>query len=183
MNAFYTVIADPYCYPGTTVLKNKAGLRSQVELDAFESRMTALRAEEPLPLGRLSVRHYQAIHRHLFQDVYPWAGKLRTVRISKNQSMFCYPENIPSQLGMLFDRLSVRRAFRQQSIDQFSKSLGSFLSNLNAIHPSEKAMAVPSLRLQPWWRIAPAIRSISIDCSRKPSCRPWSRASSAMMRR
>ena len=54
--------------------------------------MTALRADEALPGGRLAVPHYKAIHRHLFQDVYAWAGQYRTVRIAKDGSAFCYPE-------------------------------------------------------------------------------------------
>jgi len=69
----YDAIEDPYCYPGTTVLKNRAGHRTQRALTQFETAMSAQRADEPLPIGRLSVHHYQAVHRHLFQDVYPWA--------------------------------------------------------------------------------------------------------------
>jgi transposase-like protein len=49
------------------------------------------RSAEPLPAGKLTYPHYCAIHRHLFQDVYTWAGKPRTVRIAKGGSMFCYP--------------------------------------------------------------------------------------------
>ena len=71
----------------------------------FETIATAQRAEEPLPSGRLSIRHYQAIHHHLFQDVYGWAGKFRTVRLSKDESAFCYPENIVRQMHVLL-RLS-----------------------------------------------------------------------------
>ncbi|UQR61366.1 Fic family protein [Bradyrhizobium sp. C-145] len=58
-----------------------------------------------MPDGLLSVRHYRAVHHHLFQDVYPWAGKSRTVRISKDGSAFCYPEYIDSQLKQTFARL------------------------------------------------------------------------------
>jgi hypothetical protein len=58
----YDAIADPYCYPGTTVLKNIPDLRSQEDLDRFETAATGRRLLEPLPSGRLSVRHYRAIH-------------------------------------------------------------------------------------------------------------------------
>jgi len=54
------------------VLKNKLGLRDQAELSAFELLSVAVRAEEPLPVGRFSSSHYCAVHRHLFQDVYGW---------------------------------------------------------------------------------------------------------------
>jgi cell filamentation protein len=67
----YKAEADPYCYPGTTVLINRLDLRDQAELSPFEAEITSQRAAEPLPAGRLGYRHYCAIHRHLFQDVYP----------------------------------------------------------------------------------------------------------------
>jgi hypothetical protein len=50
----YEVEDDTYCYPGTTVLKNKLGLKNQDELAAFEAEITAQRASEPLPPGDLS---------------------------------------------------------------------------------------------------------------------------------
>lgn len=42
--------------------------------------MTALRAEAPLPAGLFTPAHYPRVHHHLFQDVYRWAGRYRTVR-------------------------------------------------------------------------------------------------------
>ena len=44
----YDAIEDPYCYPGTTVLKNRAGHRTQRALTQFETAMSAQRADEPL---------------------------------------------------------------------------------------------------------------------------------------
>ncbi len=82
----YQVPVDPYCYPASDVLQNKAGLETAEALEAFETAMTFARSEEPLPPGRLSVRHYCAVHHHLFQDVYAWAGKFRTVRLAKGAS-------------------------------------------------------------------------------------------------
>ena len=66
----YDAVPDPYCYPGTKVLKNLKNIRTQRALSAFEAISTAQRADEPLPTGRLSATHYRAIHHHLFQDVY-----------------------------------------------------------------------------------------------------------------
>ena len=93
----YADVPDPYCYPGTTILINRLGFRDQAKLDAFEAEVTAERATQALPTGRLGYGHYRAIHRHLFQDVYAWAGKIRTVRISKEGSTFCYPEHITAR--------------------------------------------------------------------------------------
>jgi fido (protein-threonine AMPylation protein) len=82
----YDAIADPYCYKGTAVLENIPGIREPAALIAFETVSVAQRADEPLPGGRLGIRHYCAIHRHLFQDVYRWAGQFRTVRVSKGDN-------------------------------------------------------------------------------------------------
>lgn len=131
----YDAMADPYCYPRTTVLKNRAGHRTQRALTRFESAMAAQRADEPLPAGRLSVRHYRAIHRHLFQDVYSWAGNFRTVRIGKDGSMFCYPEHIPAQMRTLFAGVRRNDCLRHLTTDEFVRKSASFVSTLNAIHP------------------------------------------------
>ena len=57
----YQAEPDPYCYPGSTILKNKADLKDEGALEEFESAMTFARASEPLPAGRFSVSHYRAI--------------------------------------------------------------------------------------------------------------------------
>lgn len=131
----YAAIPDPYCYPGTTVLKNVPGLHDPEALEAYELALSRERANQPLPRGRLSVSHYQAIHHHLFQDVYPWAGRFRTVRISKGGSMFCYPEHIASEMRRLFTELRERAYLRDLSASVFAAKTAHFLAELNAIHP------------------------------------------------
>jgi cell filamentation protein len=112
-----------------------ACLRNAEALQHYETAMTFARAEEPLPAGRLSVSHYRAIHHHLFQDVYDWAGRFRTVRLTKNASAFCYPENIAREMRRLFSWLAERRHLRSLSAVEFSRSAAHFLAELNAIHP------------------------------------------------
>jgi len=131
----YEAKDDPYCYPGTGVLKNLLDLRDQSELEAFEAEITAQRAAEPLPAGRLSYVHYRAIHRHLFQDVYSWAGKLRTVRIAKGGNAFCYPEHIDREMRRLFADLAERKYFRGLDASAFAIEAAHFLAELNAVHP------------------------------------------------
>lgn len=131
----YDTVDDPYCYRGTSVLKNRAGIRDHEALEAFEHEASLQRAEEPFPPGRLSVSHYCAIHHHLFQDVYTWAGRFRSVRISKGGSMFCYPEHIPAQMHGLFGRLRSQGLLRGLSREAFVREAAAFLTQLNAIHP------------------------------------------------
>ena len=131
----YEVADDTYCYPGTTVLINKINTRRQDVLDEFEAEMTSQRAAEPTPSGKLDYAHYRAIHRHLFQDVYKWAGKPRSVRISKGGNPFCFPENIETQANKLFAALARKNQLRGLEPARFAKEAAHFVAELNAIHP------------------------------------------------
>lgn len=131
----YDAQSDPYCHKGSTVLKNIPGFRTQRELDKFELAASTQRSDEPLPAGRLSAAHYKAIHHHLFQDVYAWAGKYRTVRIAKAGSPFCYPEHIAREMRDLFGVLKKKRMLTGLVPQDFAAAAADFLATLNAIHP------------------------------------------------
>jgi cell filamentation protein len=130
----YAASPDPYCYRGTTVLKNIPGFRDPDALERFETAITAQRFDEPLPSGQLGMRHFQAVHRHLFQDVYRWAGRLRSIRITKGNSTFCYPEHIKSELQRVFAELRNANYLRGLEADAFAPAVAHVLAELNAIH-------------------------------------------------
>ena len=75
-------------------LQNKLGIASDIELAREEERLTKLRAIELYDgnlLGTFEVGTFAglaAIHRHLFQDVYEFAGTKRTVNIAKGNFRF-----------------------------------------------------------------------------------------------
>lgn len=131
----YGVNDDPFSYKNTSILKNRLGIRTQDELDDFEAEATAQRFSEPLPVGRCSVSHYCAIHRHIFGDVYRWAGRYRTVRIAKGGSMFAYPDYIAGSMRDLFRRLQDANRLQGLSAETYAPRAAGFLANLNAIHP------------------------------------------------
>jgi cell filamentation protein len=131
----YDAFDDPYAYPGTTVLRNKLHIRDAQKLQEFEVEASSQRANEALPNGRLSATHYCAVHRHLFQDVYAWAGRYRTVRTAKGGNWFCYPEYIGRQMSILFTDLKDKSYFRSTARSEFVKGAAEFLSVLNVIHP------------------------------------------------
>jgi cell filamentation protein len=124
----YQVEQDCYCYKGTGVLKNRAGIRDPALLEQFELELTTLRADEPLPQGNFDVRHYRAVHHHIFQDVYSWAGKFRTVRTGKGGNWFCYPENISAALVPVFASLQsptfLPGAPAEDFVSHFVKAMG-----------------------------------------------------------
>jgi cell filamentation protein len=126
---------DPECYPGTSVLINLADLRDQKELDAFEVEAVGRRSMEPPPPGDFDPAHYRALHRHLFQDVYAWAGEYRTRRTSKGGNVFCYPEWIEREMAKLFQTLGGDTFQPDADLNAFVQASADFLGELNAIHP------------------------------------------------
>src|SRR3954464_9576021 len=130
----YDAVDDPYTYENSTVLVNKLDLRDQDELDAYEAEISNARAAEPLPEGKLDFAHYCAVHHHLFQDVYSWAGKPRTVRISKQGNPFCFPEHIHAQANKLFADLKAWRDLKGLPANEFAERAAHFVAELNAIH-------------------------------------------------
>lgn len=131
----YTAESDPLCYPGTTVLRNKLDLTNQEELDEFETAMFMVRSEEAWPAGNLDVAHYLALHHHLFQDTYAWAGTIRTIRIGKGGNWFCYPENIQVQLQIAFQQLANANYFVGLAPEDFAAQAAHLLAEINAVHP------------------------------------------------
>lgn len=87
----YWYIDPEYKYTNKNgVLHNLGNIDDEKNLLAYESLKVSKRIEEifenPIKIiGSNSILH---IHHHLFQDVYEWAGKVRTVNISKNGKPF-----------------------------------------------------------------------------------------------
>lgn len=129
---------DDYVYPGTTVLRNKAGIQDQTALDAFEADATAVRMlellEQPLEC-RFDFAHLCAIHRHLFQDVYDWAGEIRTVDISRDTSRFANMALIERYLGGVLARLPAENWLRGLQPESFVARLAHYMGEINATHP------------------------------------------------
>ncbi|MBQ8992060.1 Fic family protein [Candidatus Saccharibacteria bacterium] len=128
---------DPYCYPNSSVLKNKLGIIDEDELYNEERNFTNLREEELLRsqiLGKFDLKHLQDIHHYLFQDIYDWAGKIRTVDIAKG-NLFCKVELIRPQAEIIFNGLKSEKYLRGLGTIQFTNRLAYYLGEINALHP------------------------------------------------
>jgi cell filamentation protein len=129
---------DSYVYPNTGVLRNKANIHDQAGLDAFEADATAVRLLELVgdPLqGNFDLDHLRAIHRHLFQDVYEWAGELRTVDISRGTSRFASFGLIEAYLGSQLKGVAQEDFLRSLAPESFVARLAHYMSEINAAHP------------------------------------------------
>lgn len=128
---------DPYLDLAHGVLRNRLGLTDAARLAAAEAELTALRLYEleraALP-GAYDLAHLQAFHHALFQDVYAWAGELRTVAIGKGRA-FCPPQNLRTFSGTVFTWLADAGHLRDLSRAQFLAGLTTLLAHVNELHP------------------------------------------------
>lgn len=105
-----------YVYPGTSVLRNLRDIRdpkvlAELEADATTRRLKELQSK-PLN-GSFDAKHLKAIHRHIFQDVYAWAGQFRTVNLSRGEQFpFASANQIDPSIASLSPSCVRRNACR-----------------------------------------------------------------------
>ena len=132
----YGVIQDHYCYPNSSVLINKLGLTDQSALDMAELDFTQCRVEQYEPdFEDFSWASLLRIHFLLFQDIYTWAGEMRTVDISKGTTRFANVQFIEKEAIKLFDQLEQESFLTRLRENEFTERLAHFYSELNVIHP------------------------------------------------
>ena len=76
------------------ILKNKLGIENQIELAKKEEKITKLKAKKLFETGKLNFievgtfKGLSEIHKYLFEDIYDFAGKIRTENIAKSNFRF-----------------------------------------------------------------------------------------------
>lgn len=126
-----------YCYPDTMVLKNKLNIKESYQLLDAEIDITSKRLRQlqknPLP-GRFNFKHLCDIHHYIFQDLYDWAGKPRTVNIGKG-NLFCLPEHIQSYSEDVFRNFAKDCHAAKDDPAGFVHALAGHYGDMNALHP------------------------------------------------
>lgn len=126
-----------YCYPNSSVLRNKLDITDDELFSEAERKITSVRLYDlkPNPVkGNFDLLHLQRFHRSIFGDVYTWAGQLRTVDIAKG-NMFCKSVFITEQAAEVFQKLRQEQYLLGCTIDTVPSKLAYYLSEINAIHP------------------------------------------------
>lgn len=133
---------ENYFIPGTKVLKNRLGLDDAEELRIVEEKLVFLRIAEleAAPLkGAFDYAHFKAIHRHLFQDVYEWAGEERTAPVGQfmiKAGHAYYPAGpeMTKAAEKLFAGLAQDSFLRGLGFDEFVAKLAELWGELNVVH-------------------------------------------------
>ena len=129
--------SDPYI-DENGVLINKKGIKDEFELDRVErasSYMKALDLDRNPIKGKFDLKHLQDIHKHLFGDIYPFAGKIRDGYLQKGQQDFTMGYRIIPQAEKLFTQLKNEQFLKKTDPEKIAGRLAYYMGEINAIHP------------------------------------------------
>ena len=125
-----------YCYPPDyDVLRNRLNIRDATELDRAERLHISIRLRQGPPNGDFDLIHLRAIHRHLFQDIYDWAGEIRTVEISKGRQQFQFLRFIEAGMADVHRRIEEADRFVGLGADAFATGAAEMIGDVNYVHP------------------------------------------------
>lgn len=124
-----------YLYPGSAVLRNKFGIVDKERLEQIERLFVVERAAEGIPKGGFDLAHLRAIHRHLFQDVYEWAGELRKIEIAKDGHQFQFRQYLETGMADVTRRLQKANFLKGLSWADFAAKAGEIMGDVNYVHP------------------------------------------------
>jgi len=125
--------ATDFTIPGTGVFRNKLGITDPAVLSKAATESTTLRLAElqATPVrGGFDAIHLQAIHRHIFQDLYDWAGELRPIDAGNVPA-----SQVENSLNSVFDRLSRDNQLKGFNAEEWTHSASAYLYDLGAIQP------------------------------------------------
>ena len=125
--------ATDFTIPGTGVLRNKLGITDPAALSRTATDSTALRLaslQESPVRGGFDSAHLQAIHHHIFQDIYDWAGELRTIDNGNLPA-----SQVEKSIDSVLDRLSRENHLKGLSAEEWAHSASAYLYDLGAIQP------------------------------------------------
>ncbi len=142
-----------YEIPGTFVLKNKLGAKSNEILDEKQADLTAHRQAEIHigrgPRGNFDANLIKALHGYIFQDVFEWAGHTRNEKFKLSDGTivsepsirkvggdpFAHASRIRSKLALLSKQISEKNCLMNLPRKEFAKQAAFLFGDLNSIHP------------------------------------------------
>lgn len=128
-----------YFVDGDDVLDNKLGITDPDALKVAEQEIVTnktadILSETPQTFG---LDYLLYVHKVLFEDIYDFAGKFRTVDISKSDAKtpFAYARFIDTESKRIFDDLAVKKYLNGLEAERFIEEIAHLAAELNALHP------------------------------------------------
>jgi cell filamentation protein len=139
MSDSYKYIDFDYTYvdPKTGILKNIPGITDPEVLLFVESGAVTKRLQELYnnPIKIKGIENLFDIHKHLFQDIYIWAGKKRVVEISKDGKQFFPTTHFDNASSYINSLISNYKKIRKNRRKELAEKLAEILDNVNYFHP------------------------------------------------
>lgn len=126
---------DPYVYEGTSVLINRLNIKDKAKLDLAENKFVTYRGSKDIPRGNFDLEHLKSIHKHLFQDIYDWAGQIRYVNIHKGGCNFHPYQLIEVGMSDIHKRLIKQKYLTNLYPREFATQAGIIIGDINTLHP------------------------------------------------
>jgi len=129
-------VRDPYLWQNDNVLKNRLDIHDEAQLRkaelAFSSARLATLELGPRSIGLPRLCH---IHRTLFQDLYSWAGELRTIDIWRDETPYCHCEYIEKEGNALMQALEEERGLADLAVETFAARIAHYYCEIFVLHP------------------------------------------------
>lgn len=131
---------DPDCQytdPKTGILRNLQNISDRGMLNLIESGASTKRANELLE-NPIKIKNSEAlfeIHHCLFQDIYEWAGKPRTVEISKKGKQFYSYSYFQKGFAHIDSLVNDYIATSNDDKPKLAYLLAVILDSINYLHP------------------------------------------------
>ena len=133
---------DPYIQVNGT-LKNKLGIEEYDELNKAEKDIGFVKL---IDVNKAFKKRYDAdflktVHKHIFEDIFDWAGEFRSVPIEKIEVVipglslyYSEPENIEKDLDSALDILN-NTSWKGKDIEEIASEFTQGLAKIWRVHP------------------------------------------------
>lgn len=139
MSNSYKYIDPDFTYtdPKTGLLRNLQDIIDPDVLLFVESGAVTKRLQElyETPIKIKGIDSFFEIHRHLFQDIYVWAGKKRTVEISKDGKQFFPTSHFDNAFRFIDQLIAEFKKIKKGNKKLLAEKLAEILDNVNYLHP------------------------------------------------
>ena len=139
MSDSYRFIDPDYTYtdPKTGILRNLQEIKDPEVLLFVESGAVTKRLQELYvsPIKIKGIDSLFVIHKHLFQDIYAWAGKKRIVEISKEGKQFFPTTHFDNALRYIDQLITDFKKIPEDNKKRLAEKLAEILDNVNYLHP------------------------------------------------
>lgn len=133
---------DPYLYENSDVLKNKLGIKDETALSDAEADITAAKMMTVDEIkGDFDYSHYKKLHKHIFGDIYDWAGEEREIPVNKSEKIlgglsvqYAYPNEIEKNTKKAIKKLH-DTDWNSLSLDERAEKYAENIAELWQAHP------------------------------------------------